>query len=438
MKHILSIIALFSLCPGAAQPGTASYGRELPRSEIISYPSADEAAAGLTESRYLKPLNEWQRQNDSFTTTFSVPFAWANRSILLGIGSASSDYTVRLNGKTIAYNANGNLPAEFDLTRSAREGLNTLEIVLSAPSPVIPLESWKQIPAPALGKVWVMSQPIMRIRDVFTRTWEAGNEAKAEIGIVVKSGALNPKTSRIYYELLDPSHEVAAVGHEDITLDMRREDTLRFIATIPKHLLWSEELPSQYTLRLKTQYEGRYMEYIDLKLGLRTLTAKDGKLSVNGNPVLLKIKKVTRQLTAREIDTLKKQGYNALWSQAGQIPESLYTMCDTTGVYVIAQAPINTADSGDSRRKGGNPSNDPVWLPFYLERTQDSYHTAKRHPSVIAFSLAEKSSNGINLYESYLNMKRLEKERPVIYPDAGGEWNSDKLTTGTPPETFQP
>ena len=46
---------------------------------------------------------------------------------------------------------------------------------------------------------------------------------------------------------------------------------------------------------------------------------------------------------------------------------------------------------------------------------------------IIAFSLATHSANGINLYESYLNMKKSGDPRPFIYPDAAGEWNSDKL-----------
>ena len=46
---------------------------------------------------------------------------------------------------------------------------------------------------------------------------------------------------------------------------------------------------------------------------------------------------------------------------------------------------------------------------------------------IIAFSLATHSANGINLYESYLAMKRLHETRPFVYPEAGGEWNSDPL-----------
>ena len=93
----------------------------------------------------------------------------------------------------------------------------------------------------------------------------------------------------------------------------------------------------------------------------------------------------------------------------------------------FVQAPVDTRRSGDSRRVGGNPSNNPAWREAYVERALDSYHTTKLHPSVIAFALATQSANGINLYESYLKVKELHEERPFIYPDAEGEWNSDRL-----------
>jgi len=96
-------------------------------------------------------------------------------------------------------------------------------------------------------------------------------------------------------------------------------------------------------------------------------------------------------------------------------------------MYAIAQVPIDTQHNGPSRRKGGNPSNDPAWEGAFAERAENTYHLAKHHPSVIAFSLARRSSNGIGLYETYLRMKRYDDSRPFVYPEAGGEWNSDRL-----------
>ena len=385
-------------------------------------------AADGGDNRYFTRLTEWNLKDNVFSTPFTVPFAWANRQVLFHLGWASGDYEVRVNGLPVACNADGNNPAEINITKQAKEGRNMLEVILAQPSSVAPLESWKEAPAPAIGGAWLMSQPTLRVRDVVTRTrmGEDGN-ATAEIAVAVKSEALNPRTSRIHYQLLTPTGENAAAGQKDVTLDMRREDTLRFLARIPANLLWSAELPTQYTLRLKTQHEGRYVEYLELRLGFRSVEMQDGRMSLNTRPVTLRVREVPAAITENEIAALREQGFNTLKLLPGPVPESLLNFCDVQGLYVIAQAPIDTRRSGESRRKGGNPSNDPEWQPAYLERTKNSYHTTKRHPSVVAFALATQSANGINLYESYLNMKRFGDSRPFIYPDAGGEWDSDKL-----------
>lgn len=432
MRSIFSFIALFSLCGLCAQPYEPTRGRELPRGGVLAYPSQEEATAhDGGDNRYFLRLSEWTRRGNVFSAPFTVPFAWANRQVIFHVGAASADYEVRVNGQAVAYNSDGDLPAEFNITKYAKEGRNTLEIVVASPSTVAPLESWKSAPAPAIGQTWVLSQPTLRVRDVLVRTWRGGEEdnaATAEIGIVVKTSSLNPRTSRIYYELLDPAGATTASGHKDITLDMRREDTLRFLARIPDNRLWSAELPTQYTLRLKTRHEGRYAEYLEFPLGFRTIDVNDGQMAVNGRPTTLRAQEVSPQIDEQQIAVLREQGINTLRLRPGAVRPGLYDFCDMHGVYVIAQAPIDTRSSGPSRRKGGNPSNDPAWQGAFIERTEDSYHTAKRHPSVIAFSLAEESANGINLYESYRNLKRFDDDRPIVYPAAGGEWNSDRLT----------
>ncbi len=415
----------------SAQEYIPTYGRELPRGTMISYPTAQEAtAADGSDTRYFTRLEEWQQHENVFSTAFTMPFAWANRQAFFHLEWASADYEVRINGESIAYNSNGNIPAEFNLTRYAQEGRNTLEVVVSAPSRVSVLESWKNDAAPAIGKAWVMSQPTLRVRDVLTKAWRSGEEnntGMAEVGLVVKSEALNPRTSRVHYDLVTPTGETAATGYKDVTLSMRGEDTVRFLARIPENLLWSTELPTKYTLRVRTQHEGRYVEYIELPIGFRTIEVQDGQLAVNGVPVALRVREVSPQIDHNDIAKLREQGYNTLKLTPGPVPAALYDYCDMYGVYVIPQAPIDTRSSGESRRKGGNPTNDPAWLGAYAERTADSYHVSKRHPSVVAFSLATKSANGINLYESYLNVKKFGDQRPFIYPDAEGEWNTDKL-----------
>lgn len=429
MRTILSILAIFSLCGLHAQEHTPSYGLEAPRGALTVHPTETSAAtAPHADNRYMTGLANWEQNGEIFSTAFTVPFAWINRQVFFRLDQASGDYTVRVNGREVAYNADANTPASINITKHVGEGRNMIEVIVVQPSPTAVLESWKENPAPAIGRACLMSQPTMHVRDVLTRTRlsEDGNAA-SEIAIVVKSDALNPRTSRICYDLLTPSGENAATGYKEITLDMRREDTVRFVARIPKDSLWSAASPTLYTLKLKTQHEGRFEEYLQMPVGFRSATVEKQVLTINGEAETLRVREVPGTISPDEIKALQAEGYNTFKLLPGPVAEPLLDSCDRWGVFVIAQAPIDTRRSGESRRIGGNPTNDPQWEAAYMERTANSYHATKRHPSVIAFSLAQQSANGINLYESYLNLKQFEDTRPMIYRDGGGEWNNDPL-----------
>lgn len=431
MRIILSIIVLISFGTAAAQEYIPSRGRELPRSAIRLYPSAAEAAEARSDgNRYMSPVTAWESDGNRLSAHFTVPFVWINRQVFLRLGWVSGAYEVRINGRSAGYDADGNVQAEYNITKLVKEGRNQIEILLAGEQPNAPLESWKENPRPATGPVWVISQPTLHVRDVLTRTrlGEDG-DATAEVGIVLRTGSLNPRTSRLYYTLLTPSGRTVTTGSRDVTLDMRREDTVRFLARIPYDSLWfgCDTLTAPYRLQLKTQHEGRYEEYFELPLGFRTVEVKEGRLAINGQEVTLRCREVPGDYAPAELRKLRDEGYTALRLLPGPVAEPLLDSCDRLGLYVIAQAPVDTRRSGDSRRVGGNPSNEPVWRDAYIERALDSYHTTKLHPSVIAFSLAARSANGINLYESYLKVKELHEDRPFIYPDAEGEWDSDRL-----------
>ena len=438
MRTIPASILFFSLvaAPVAAlqaQPAPSS-GSESPRGELHAYPTQTEATAAPVEHLYRQNLTDWTREGDRYSIPFTVPFSWINRQVLFHLDAASAAYEVYVNGELAAVHSNPSLPAEFNLTKWTHDGRNTLVIKLKDASETAPLESWRNDAEPALGRAWILTRPTLHIRDVVTRTkLTEASAATAEIGLVVKSSALNPRTSRIHYELLTPEGQRITGGAQDITLDMRREDTIRFLAALPDTLLWSPQHPVRCTLQLKTQHEGRFVEYLELPVGFREIAVDgSGQPSLNGEAIALRVCTVASEIGAEEIAALRESGYNTLKLKAGTVRPELYDDCDRTGMLVIAQAPIDTRRSGSSRRVGGNPSNDPAWREAFIERVAESYHTSKRHPSVIAFSLAEESANGICLYESYLAIKRAAplEPRPFIYPDGGNEWNNDPLLLG--------
>ena len=77
-------------------------------------------------------------------------------------------------------------------------------------------------------------------------------------------------------------------------------------------------------------------------------------------------------------------------------------------------------------RRGGNPSNDPLWNESYLWRNSHALHSTKGECSVIGYAIAKGKTSGINIYDTYLMMKLLVPNHLVIYEGAKGEWATDK------------
>lgn len=441
MKRFLSIIALvFAVGALSAQeydsPEYVSLGRELPRSKTLPYPTAEEAQAlgsGAVASKYLRPATGWTRTEEPdatvFTSKYVIPFVWLSRQAILYVDEASGAYEVIINGQKVGYAANAFTPAEFNITKASKEDVNTISIRILKDHWSRRMEDFVETREPRVGETYVISQPTIRVRDVVHNTdVDLKSEyANVEVGLIVKTESLNPKTARIHYELIAPDTTVVTQGYKDVTLGMRGEDTVKFMARIPYVLTWCADMPVRYRLNIKTQIEGRYAEYQSRMIGFRDIDInEEGDFMINGIKTELFYRDFDPlKVTEKDIIAARVLKYNALRFKMGAVPQNVYRMCDSLGMYVIAQIPINTSKSGLSRRIGGNPSNDPKWKAAYLDRAETAYRTTCGQASVIGYVMAEESSNGINLYETYLRLKALERKRPILYIEAAGEWNSD-------------
>lgn len=442
MKRIIFIIALVMSAVGTlcaqeyASPEYVSLGREVPRSKTVPYPTAEEAqalGAGAVASKYLRPVTKWTRTEEAdavvFTSKYVIPFVWLSRQAILYVDEASGAYEVLINGKKVGYSANAYTPAEFNITKVSKEETNTISIRVLKEHWSQAMECYVMNREPRIGEVYVMSQPMIRVRDVVhtTHVDMHSENALVEVGMVVKTETLNPKKARIHYELIAPDTTVVTSGYKDITLGMREEDTVKFMTNIPYVYTWCADMPVRYRLNIKTQIEGRYVEYQSHMLGFRTVATNEaGDFLINGIKTELFYRDMDPlKITDKDIIAARVLKYNALRFDMGAVPQNVYRMCDSLGMYVIAQVPINTSKSGISRRLGGNPTNDPKWKQAYLDRVETTYRTTRGQACVIGYVMAEDSANGINLYESYLWLKSLEPTRPVLYIQAGGEWNSD-------------
>ncbi len=451
MKRVSAVIAgIFwvatSVCAQdlpAAHPDTLAGGKLQPRSEIMPYATRDEALNGDEgASAYIIPLDEWQSETlpegIRYTTRFKVPYQWNDRGVIFRIEGATSSFSVMLNGRPLGYSQSGMGRMEFDFSKTVEENYNTVSVILYNRPAVAVLESGRDHSMPSFRRAFIISQPKVRIRDLVVDTEISGRQGMFSLGVVMKSDLLNPKTFTISYELIAPTGEVVAGERKDLNTTMLSEDTVTFFAPIPEVRGWSHEAPYLYTLIVKSRYEGRDKEYVAVKIGFRDAAFADGTLTINGTPVPLHMATASyegdQDKTLATLLALKRQGVNCVLVEGHPQPDVFYYLCDKAGLYVCDRADIDTSGESSSIAKGGNPTNDPIWAAAYTDRALEMYHLSKLHPSVVLFSLADSSQNGYCLYESYLALKSVERKRAVVYPEAGGQWNSDAIRFLPPSE----
>lgn len=425
----------------AQDPKVISTGPRLaPRSEVMPYSSRE---AAVTQSRdstdYIIPLKNWSAEKveggTRYTARFKIPYTWHDRAVILRNTGASSSYSVELNGVEAGYTQLSAERVEFDLTKLAQEDYNTLAITVYD-NPAARKVEHNRPAGSRVGEAYIVVQPKIYIRDFEVET-EFDNLGRGQLalGIVMKSTLLNPKDYNVYYELVSPSGEVIDKAQRSFTANPLSEETVRFSTTVRDPNRWNHESPYLYTVIVRTQYEGRFKEYVAIPVGFRDIGYSDGRVSIDGKPVTLATREYAwgadEAETRRGLEAAKAEGINCIIVKGNPQTDRFYTLCDELGLYVIDQAAIDASGQSMSRERGGTPSNDPEWEYSYRARIEQMYYSSKLHPSVVGYSLARNSSNGYCLQENYITFKETVGARPVVYFEADGEWNSDVIAKGS-------
>ena len=280
--------------------------------------------------------------------------------------------------QSLAYDSDCSAPAEFNLTRHAQEGRNTLEIVVSAPSQVARLESWKSDPAPAIGPAWVMSQPTLRVRDVLTKSWrssERNDKVMAEIALVVKTEpsirALHASTMNCSLRRVPMPPSDARTSHSTCAA----RTPCAFWPAFRQHVVEPRTADAIHAAR-KTQHEGAtWVIELPPRIPHRRTAqrAGGGKQQSRRTPHA----RGSAPVPGGGDSKLREQGFNTLRLLPGPVSPALYAVCDTMGMYVIPQAPDRHPQQRRIASQRGNPSNDPAWQNAYVERTEKTAITPR-------------------------------------------------------------
>ncbi|MBO4475634.1 MAG: DUF4981 domain-containing protein [Bacteroidales bacterium] len=342
------------------------------------------------------------------------------KSVILRIGSATSNVRVWVNGKNVGYSEDSKLEAAFDITGYVKKGDNliALEIMRWCDGSYIECQDFWRLCGIARG-VRLDFRPRKGVQDVRVNADMYGNFT---VDAALKKGA-----NRALFEIIGPDGNVLRVIRDAVDGHAVWNDKML------DPLLWSAETPNLYALRVTSLVKDRQQETVSLEFGFRTSEIKDGQLLVNGKPVLIKgvnrhemspdgAYNVTSEEMIRDIRLMKSLNINTVRTCHYPNDPLWYELCDRYGLYVIDEADIESHGMYYGEK---TLAKNPLYEQAHLTRMQRMVYRDINHPSIIIWSLGNEAGNGPNFEKSYDWVKSFDPSRPVQYERAELDRNTD-------------
>ena len=242
------------------------------------------------------------------------------------------------------------------------------------------------------------------------------------------------KQINVSWILLDANGNETAKGESETVKGVKQ-----WQSAIKDVRRWSAETPELYTLLLCV--EGKHAK---ANVGFRRLEIVGDRFLVNGMPVKFKGVNIhehnqftghyiTEEDMLTDLRLMKKHNINAIRTSHYPLPRLFYELCDEYGFYVYDEANIESHGMGYNLEK--TLGNNPDWLPQHRDRILNMYYRTRNYPCVTILSLGNEAGNGCNFYDTYRELKALERggqNRPVCYERAVFEWNTDMFVPQYP------
>jgi beta-galactosidase/evolved beta-galactosidase subunit alpha len=171
--------------------------------------------------------------------------------------------------------------------------------------------------------------------------------------------------------------------------------------------------------------DGAAIEVVAVKVGFRHIERRDGRFFFNGEPITLRGvnrhefhpdhgRAVPLSFMVSDLIAMKRHNINAVRTAHYPPDPRFLVLCDFYGLYVIDEADLECHGFGmvgDANRL----SNDPSWLPAYLDRLERMVARDRNHPSILFWSLGNESGCGSNHSAMAERAREMDGSRLVHY-----------------------
>lgn len=426
MRRLLACILALLTLPVVTVAQHVPY----PHANVVPYD--DDAAIeklAYRDSPYFQELTgSWkQRQTDSsviYSRQLEADRVWKDYLVSLNVRCGHA-CRVFVNNKEVGYADDSRHWNEFLLNKYLKYGkFNTLAIeTLKRPQGALLEDS--AIAVGLNGEPYLLFKSDPGLSDMSLVTDYDAFTGSGTLSIDAR--VLNGHRRGRYYmevELWDPQGRQFDRMGRWVVFDKNTEESVDISRSWGDVAPWSAESPSLYTVVLRLRNEKmEEEEVVGARVGFRRVEIKEGVLLVNGKAVTVKgvnygIEHTegypSREQMKHDVIAMKRANVNAVrTSRFSPMDPYFYELCDSYGLYVVADANLMPASSQHQA-----VATDQNFVPLFERRVENLYGSYKNHSSIVAWCLGNTRDNGTCMAAAYRRLKALDKQRPVIFPGA--------------------
>lgn len=386
----------------------------------VTYPHAKTPP--MIDSEY-NPVSFYRR-------TFQVPKEFGGRPVFVRFDGVYSAFSLWLNGKFVGYSEDSKLPAEFNLTPYLQDGENLIAVRVMRWCDGSYLEDQDMFRYSGIFRdVSLFAPPSIEIHDFTVTSALTDSYRNAELAVHAELRSLKGAAfeGTLSAELLnDHGESLVLLDTQRIKVshDGKTCPVIFPVVRVEKPYKWSAEAPYLYTVILTLRDAvDKIIDVRCVKHGFRQIEIAGSQMLINGKAVKLKGvnrhehnpetgRTITEEQMLKEIILFKQNNINTVRTSHYPNHYSFYDLCDRYGIYVVAEANVESHGMGYGKE---SLSHDSAWKTAHVERNVNHVKWFKNHPSIVMWSLGNEAGPGENFAAAAQAVRAVDPTRPIHY-----------------------
>lgn len=374
-----------------------------------------------------------------YRTTIAIPPSAKNNTTIIRFNAVYSYARVYVNGHFVREHFGGFTAWDADISAYIEPGKTaTIHVGVTDRADDISYASGYAFHpiGGILREVQLLLLPKDFINRLYVQTNLVRNFKEATISINIAK-SISSGSNKINIQLLDANGNKVFAKDQSFTLD--NEGKGKYSANVKNLVLWNQEKPYLYTLKVELIANGQTDELVEQKIGFRKLQVDGKRLLVNGDPVKLRgacrhdMHPLYGRSTNRYYDSLdivlaKEANLNFIRTSHYPPSQDFLEFADQYGIYVQEETAICFVNDWRTGvyNKVGETNNDTAYTARYLGQLSEMLDRDRNHASVIMWSIGNESNYGINFQKEYDFVKSVDSSRPVSWSWPGSAIKENK------------